>query len=152
MSEYEIGPPERRKGYTEIKHTLEDEVAVIEACFQRWLTRGLIAFSVIGTMCVLSLIGFGLILHNQSQTDVEVKQIAVRAEKRTEALLIGNVLDKEKICSVSSNQKETCGALFDRLDRALSHDQRVRFACIVLRNVDGPTADALRKENPKCQR
>jgi len=143
-------PPERRKGYTEIKQTIDHRMAYLEDCFSRWLRRGLIAFSIIGTACFFALFGFGLILHNQSKTDGEIKALALGANLQSQTA-IEATLNKEKICADSSDVGP-CRALFERLSRSVTEEQRYRLGCAAIKNLEGPTAESLRKENPRCRR
>lgn len=144
----QLHEPERREGYKEIAKTIDDRMHYLEVCFQRWLRRGLIGFAVIGLACTLGLLGFGIVLHNQSRTDKEIKSLAVGANTQSQAA-IGAVFSKEKICADSST-KDACQALFDRLTKSLTEKQKLQLSCLAIKNIEGKVAESLKRENPNC--
>lgn len=142
--------PERRKGYKEIAKTIDERMAYLEGCFSRWLRRGLIAMVIMGVGCTVGLIGFGIALTSQRATDREIRALAVGADNQSKTA-IDTVLQKEKICADSSTV-DACRALFNRLSKAVTEEQRYRLGCAALKNLYGPTAKAIREDNPKCGR
>lgn len=55
--------PDRRKNtYEQLEERLDEHIDEIEGHLQKWIKRGLIAFSIIALCCILALIGFGFVL------------------------------------------------------------------------------------------
>lgn len=51
----------------------------LENVIQKWIFRGLVAFAIIGVFCGLSLVGFGILLTNQSNTTQEIQNQRYKA-------------------------------------------------------------------------
>lgn len=111
----------------------------------------LISLSVIALTTAAALLGLGLVVKYNHAQAVKVEDIADRADARSQRTVITNELQKEKVCSQSSDRLVACRALFERLAGSLSEEQRVRLACQVVLHLRGQVARALRKQNPNCK-
>jgi hypothetical protein len=82
----------------------------------------------------LAILGFAVYLAvDRSRDEIhEVRLLALEANARTERLRIQQELTREKVCSESSDQVVACSALFERIARNLTDEQRLRLACVVL--------------------
>jgi hypothetical protein len=76
---------------------------------------------------------------------------ANQAENQANKAAFQTDLAHEKVCSLS-NQEENCIALFERLARNITPEQRDRLACVVVKHLRGDTATNLLKDNPACER
>lgn len=55
--------PDRRKNtYEQLEDRLDQHIDEIEGHLQKWIRRGLIAFSIIGVTCTLAVGGYGIVL------------------------------------------------------------------------------------------
>jgi autonomous glycyl radical cofactor GrcA len=55
--------PDRRKNtYADLERRIDDHANHIEDRLSRWLRLGLVAFAIIGVVCTISLVGFGIVL------------------------------------------------------------------------------------------
>ncbi len=61
-------PDRRRHGYKELEDKLDAHAKALDNRLAKFIRRGLIAFSIIGVFTALSLVGFGLVLHEQHKT------------------------------------------------------------------------------------
>lgn len=75
----------------------------LEERIETWISRGLIAFSIIGLACALSLVGFGIVLSNQSDTTQKI-------QTQRYQVLLTNCLD----------QNERHNNVVQRIDDAVS--------------------------------
>jgi hypothetical protein len=83
--------PERRKGYAEIKLTIDQRMGYLEQCFRRWLTRGLIAFAIIGLASTVALIGYGVVLRQAAHDRLEAcENRNDRHDNAVNALIVGS--------------------------------------------------------------
>lgn len=81
----ELALPDRRKNtYEQLEERLDTHIGEIEKQFSRWFVRGLIAFAIIGIACAVSLVGFGIVLNEVSDTADQV-QAQTAANKATAA-------------------------------------------------------------------
>lgn len=55
-------PDRRKQTYASLEERIDQHVDHIEAQLQRWIRRGLVAFSIIALACVLGLVGYGVVL------------------------------------------------------------------------------------------
>lgn len=149
MSE-EIHPPERRKGYKEIAKTIDERMSYLEKCFQRWLRLGLIAMSITGTATFIALLGFGAVLATHQGQNNEIRKLAISANTQADEA-VNAVLQKERICADSSDVT-ACRALFERLARSVTDEQRYRLGCAAIKMLEGEVAKSIREDNPRCKR
>lgn len=70
-------------GYKRLEKKLDNHANVIEDRFHRWFVGGLIAFVIMGLVCTVSLIGFGVLLTKQGNLTEKIQ------EQRYESLLEG---------------------------------------------------------------
>lgn len=57
-------PDRRKETYRALAKRIDDHADHIENKLQKWIRRGLIAFSIIALACTLALIGYGASLHS----------------------------------------------------------------------------------------
>lgn len=77
--------PDRRKTAMEaldskVEESVEEKIKKVEARLSRWLTRGLIAFSIIAAGCVAGLVGYGLLLGDLQETRKEFVFTSCKAQ------------------------------------------------------------------------
>lgn len=135
-------PPSRRST-DHIPADLEGFVHDTEERGRRIFIGSLVAISIIALTTAAAIFGLGFAVRYNHR-------IAVKANAKASRLQFQAQLAREKVCSQSSNRIVACRALFERLAGSLSPAQRIRLACEVLRHLDGPTADVIKKENKKC--
>lgn len=79
-------PDRRKETYASLEKRIDEHVDHIEHQLQRWINRGLIAFSIIAVGCVLGLVGYGFVLREiqnqrhsacQGQNDRHDKTVAL---------------------------------------------------------------------------
>jgi type II secretory pathway component PulJ len=86
------------------------------------------------------------VFHVLSNTNDQVdKNTTLAMQNAKEVKQIKAVLFSEKVCS-EHNQGAPCQALFNRLAKAITRQQRFRLACDVLAVLDLPTTDRIRQE------
>lgn len=137
-------PKPSRRSTDHIPADLEGFVHDAETRGRRVFIGALAAISIIALTTAVAIFGLGFAVRYNHR-------LAVRANQKASQVKFQQDLAREKVCSQSSNRRVACRALFERLAGALSSAQRVTLACEVIRHLDGRTADALRKENPKCE-
>src|ERR1044072_7080553 len=87
---------ERRKGYTEIKRTVDERMAYLERRFKHWLVLGLVAFGIIGLASTVALIGYGYVLRQASKDRLEAcENRNDRHDNALNALIVGSNQDIE---------------------------------------------------------
>jgi hypothetical protein len=143
--------PERRKGYNELHKEIDTHAQKVEDRLERFIKKALIAFGIIGIFCVLGIFGLGLVVRYNSDQSEKIETIAKRAEDRSQSSVIKIELEREKVCSQSSNRRIACRALFERLAGSLSEKQRIQLACDVIKHLRGSVAKTLRDENLQCK-
>lgn len=126
-----------------------DRLDRIHKGYLRFSKRVAIAMSIQAVGLILALIVVGYGIREGRDTANEVREIAVRADLRSERNRVRQQLASEKVCSQSSNLRVACRALFDRLSGSISDQQRYELACAVLEQMKGSTARKLRQET-KC--
>lgn len=129
---------------------VENFVEVTEHRLQHIFIWALASLSVIAITTAVALFGLGFTVRHNHSKATKVEKIAKRADVRSADAAFQIQLNREKVCSQSSNRRVACRALFERLAGSLSEKQRVRLACQVVLHLNGPTAEALRRENPQC--
>lgn len=72
LDELEFGIITQR-GYKKLEKKIEDHAESVEARFTRWFTKGLVAFAVMGLICAISLVGFGILLVKQGDLTQEIQ-------------------------------------------------------------------------------
>ena len=60
-------------GYQKLENKITEHNSQIERRFHNWFVAGLVAFSIIAVATGISLIGFGIVLSNQSDTDDKIQ-------------------------------------------------------------------------------
>jgi Tfp pilus assembly protein PilO len=129
---------------------VENFVEVTEHRLHHIFIWALASLSIIAITTAVALFGLGFVVRNSHSKSQKVEAIAKRADERSARSAFQIQLNREKVCSQSSNRRVACRALFERLAGSLSENQRIRLACQVVLHLNGPTAEALRKENPQC--
>lgn len=81
-------PPERRRGYEELKEMIDAHARIVEKRFHRWFVTGLVAFSTIGFSSFIAIIGFGFTLKEHDHILEEQKHISfdIQAQRRDTVL------------------------------------------------------------------
>lgn len=111
----------------------------------------LVSLSIIAITTAAALFSLGFIVrYNRSQI-IEAQKIAKKANERSQHSAIQIELSREKVCSQSSNRRIACRALFERLAKSLSEEQRSRLACQVIVHLNGSEAKVLKEANPQCK-
>lgn len=72
---------ERRKGYPELGEQLEKHADRLENRLHSFFTRALIVIAIIGFFTAVSLVGFGLVLNEQQNTQDQLKKLVVQNKK-----------------------------------------------------------------------
>lgn len=67
-------PDRRKETYAALEKRIDEHVDHIEAMLQKWIRRGLIAFSIIAIGCALGLLGYGYVLRQIQNQRHEVCQ------------------------------------------------------------------------------
>jgi hypothetical protein len=127
----------------------------IDASYKRWSSRTLLLLACLaGFQLVLGVLAIYLVGQNNDRIDenkaniAAIRRIADRASDKAEAVRLGAVLAKEKVCT-DTNRKVACRALFDRLATSLSDAQRFQLACAVVVQLRGDVAREL-ESSSKC--
>lgn len=126
-----------------------DRLDKIHLGYLRFSKRVAIAMAIQGVGLILSLVVVGYAIKEGRDISKEVKEIAVRADLRSERNRVTQQLAQEKVCSQSSDRLVACRALFERLAGSISEEQRRELSCAVLEQMRGSTARTLRRET-KC--
>lgn len=108
--------------------------------YLRFSRRVGITLAIIITVLIMSLGGLAYLIK-------ENRDLAHRAEDKSEGVRISAIFAKEKVCSQSSDRLVACRALFDRLAESLSDAQRKQLACSVVDQLAGKLADRLQEQS-----
>src|SRR4051794_10713771 len=140
-----------RRASDSLASEVEEFVEVTEHRMHHIFIWALVSLSIIALTTAAALFGLGAVVRYNHSKAVKVESIAKRADQRSEASAFQIQLNREKVCSQSSNRRIACRALFERLSGALSEEQRIRLACDVVRHLRGSVAKTLRDDNPQCK-
>lgn len=66
--------PERRQGYDELNAKINKKYEGLETRLEKFFSKALFAFAIIGMATAISLLGFGLVLNAQSDTAKTIQQ------------------------------------------------------------------------------
>lgn len=145
----EKGKPGRRSTDV-LAEDLDKFIVKTERRLRHIFIGALVSISIIAIATAAALFGLGLVVRYNHTQAVKVEEIAKRADGRSQSSAFQIRLNRQKVCSQSSNRRVACRALFERLSEALSEEQRIRLACEVVRHLHGSVAKTLREENPQC--
>jgi predicted PurR-regulated permease PerM len=129
----------------EDKETIAQFITRIERRTQRIFISALVSVSIIALCTTAALVWVGFVVRSN-------QNLANKTNEQTQQLKFTQDLAREKVCAENENQIENCQALFSRLTRALSLQQRVVLSCAVIRHLHGDVIDTIFKQNPQCPR
>lgn len=79
-------PDRRRHGYSELEEKLDNHAQDLEDRLQRFITKALVGFAVIGLTSALSIFGFGLVLSEQAKTSDRLAELVIENKKTADAI------------------------------------------------------------------
>jgi hypothetical protein len=152
MSEGNRDETPGRRANDRLASEVDEFVTTTQIRLHHIFLSGLVTMAIIGIVTAGSLFAFGAVVRTNDHKADQATALAKRAYAQSQKSAFRQELQREKVCSQSSIRRIACQALFERLAKSLSLEQRDRLACSVLTHLKGPTAEKLREENPQCHK